>query len=97
MFSKLKQIKDMRAQAKKIQGALSSESVETASAGGRVKVAMNGNQEVTAVTIDPTLLVVPERERLQSAIKDATNDAIKRIQRIMAAKVKEMGGLDLPK
>lgn len=97
MFSKLKQIKDMRAQAKKIQGALSSESVETTAAGGRVKVGMNGNQEVTSVAIDPSLLAPRERDRLQGALKDAANDAIKRVQRIMATKVKEMGGLDVPK
>lgn len=87
----------MRAQAKKIQGVLSSEAVETSSAGGRVKISMNGNQELTSVTIDPSLLVISEKDRLQNAVKDATNDAIKRVQRIMATKVKEMGGLEMPK
>lgn len=84
----------MRTQAKKIQSVLSSEKVETTSAGGRVKVTMSGNQEISSVTIDSTLLVPAERDRLQNAIKDATNDAIKRVQRIMATKVKEMGGLE---
>ena len=97
MFSKLKQIKDLRAQAKRIQGALSTESVETSAAGGRVKIVMSGNQEITSVSIDPLLLAPAERDRVQSAIKDAANDAIKRVQRVMATKVKEMGGLEMPK
>lgn len=97
MFTKLKQYKDLRAQAKKIQGALSTETVETNAAWGKVKVAMNGNQEITSVSIDPSLLTPAEKPKLESAIKEAVNEAIKKIQRVMAAKVKEMGGLDLPK
>ncbi|OGL72636.1 nucleoid-associated protein, YbaB/EbfC family [Candidatus Uhrbacteria bacterium RIFCSPHIGHO2_12_FULL_57_11] len=97
MFSKLKQYKDLRNQAKRIQGALSTESVQTDAAWGKVKVSMSGNMEITSVTIDPSLLAPAEKSKLESAVKDAANDAIKKTQKVMAAKVKEMGGLEMPK
>ena len=49
MFEKLKQIKDLRTQAKTMQSALAGESV-TADHGG-VSVTLNGNLEVTKLTI----------------------------------------------
>ncbi len=83
----------MRAQAKKIQGALEVEHVSTDAAGGRVRIEMSGNLDVTLVAIDPALLVPGEKSRLESGIKDAVNSAIKKTQHIMAKKVKEMGGI----
>ena len=53
--------------------------------------------EITSVTIDPSLLAPAEKSKLESAVKDAANDAIKKTQKVMAAKVKEMGGLEMPK
>lgn len=93
MFTKLKQIRDMRAQAKKIQGALEVERVATDAAGGRVKIEMTGNLDVSSVAIDSTLLAAGEKTRLEGAVKDAVNAAIKKTQNIMAKKVKEMGGI----
>lgn len=89
MFSKLKQFKDMRNQAKKLQDLLGQESVEGSGGWGKVKIKMSGNQEVQAVTIDPEILKEPTR--LQEMIKEAINDAIKKAQRVMAEKVKSSG------
>lgn len=97
MFSKLKQFKDLRSQAKKIQNVLADESAEGSGGWGKVKVKMNGNQEVQAVTIDPELLVVANKDKAEAAVKEATNDAIKKIQKIMAQKIQGMGGIDMPK
>jgi hypothetical protein len=33
---------------------------------------------------------------LESAVKEATNDGIKKVQKVMAQKMSAMGGLDLP-
>ncbi len=93
MFSKLKQIRDLRSQAKKIQGALSDEKVTIDAEGGRVHLVMNGNQEIISLDIDPTLLKPEEKSRLESGLKDALTSANKRVQQIMAKKVKDMGGL----
>lgn len=94
MFSKLKQIKDLRNQAKTIQGMLAKESVETTAAWGKVKVKMSGNQELESVDIDPEMLAPAKKRDLESAVKEAVNEANKKVQRIMAQKVREQGGLE---
>jgi len=95
MFSKLKQFKDLRDQAKQMQNILAQESVEGTALWGKVKVKINGNQEVLSVEIDPELLSANNKEKLESAIKEATNDAIKKVQRIMAEKMRS-SGFNLP-
>ena len=93
MFNKLKQFRDMRTQAKDLQSKLAQESVTVNSAGGKVVLTMDGNLTMTGLAIDDEFMAVDKKEKLQSAIKDAHGDAIKKIQRIMAMKMKEMGGL----
>ncbi len=93
MFEKLKQVKDYRVKAKQIQSALKDEHVEGSGGWGKVKVSMDGNQEVQDVTIAPEMLVANRAVELEKAIKDAVNDAIKSAQKKMASRVKEMGGL----
>lgn len=96
MFSKLKEIKDLRSQAKTIQSKLAQESVESSAAWGKLKLTMSGNQEVQSVTIDPELLAPAKKTEVENAIKEAVNEANKKVQKVMAKKVREEGGLNLP-
>jgi len=91
MFSKLKQFKELRDQAKQMQNVLAQESAEGLAEWGKVKIKINGNQEVLSVSIDPELLATDKKEKLESAIKEASNDAIKKVQRIMADKMRQSG------
>ena len=86
MFNKLKQLKDLRDQAKKMQSALAGENATGEKNG--VKVKMSGNLEIINVEINNDL----SKEALAEAFKSATNDAIKQTQRIMAKKMQEIGG-----
>lgn len=86
MFSKLKQLKDLRSQAKTMQNALAEEKVEVEKNG--IKLSMNGNMEVTSLIITNDL----SKEEIARTSKDLFNDAIKKTQRIMAKKMQEMGG-----
>lgn len=97
MFSKLKQFKDLRDQAKKMQDTLAKESAEGTAAFGKIKIAMDGNLQVLSVHIDPELLVADKQQKLQDGLKDAYNEAGKKIQRTMATKMRDMGGLDFLK
>lgn len=94
MFNKLKQIKDIRNQAKALKEMLDKEQVEGIGAWGKVKVQMNGNQEMISVSVDPEFLAADKKEKLESAIKEATNDAIKKVQKVMAQKMQSMGGFN---
>lgn len=90
MFNKLKQIQDLKSQANQIKKALSEETVEGSGAWGKVKVIMDGNQEVKKIEIADELL--SDKLKLESAVIEATNDAIKKVQRVMAQKMSQMGG-----
>lgn len=91
MFNKLKQFKDMRDQAKTLQSKLADESA-TATSGG-VSITMNGNLGIQAMTISDDLLTPDKKSKLISNFIDAHADVMKKMQRIMAMKMKEMGGL----
>lgn len=87
MFSKLKQFKDLRNQAKTLQNALAD--ISTSLEKNSVKMTMNGNMEITSLTIETDLT----KEKTADTMKNLFNDAIKKTQKIMAQKMQEMGGI----
>jgi len=93
MFSKLKQFKDLRSKAKHIQSELAQEKAEGSAGWGKVKVSLDGNQHCQSVTIDPSALA--DKTKLEDMLREAFNDGMSKIQKVMAAKLKDAGGLDL--
>lgn len=94
MFNKLKQVKDLRDKAKELQSRLGEISVEGSAAWNKVKIVMDGNSQVQSVDIDQEMLA--DKAKLQDAMKEAYNDALKKAQRKMVEKMKESGDLNLP-
>lgn len=92
MLGKLKQFKDLRDQGKKLQSALVGESVTVKTMGDNVVMVMDGNMAITGLSIDPSVLTPDKKNKLEAAIKDAHADALKKMQRIIAGKMQEMGG-----
>jgi len=86
MFSKLKQFKDLRSQAKTMQDALAQETVTEEKNG--VKIVLNGNMEVLSLSLNEGL----NKSAQEEAVKNCVNEAIKRAQRLMAKKLQDMGG-----
>ncbi|HZJ40937.1 MAG TPA: YbaB/EbfC family nucleoid-associated protein [Candidatus Saccharimonadales bacterium] len=87
MFSKLKQFRDLRSQAKTIQDVLAKEIITEEKNG--VKIVMNGNMEVTNITLAGGL----DKTAQESALKGCFNEAVKKAQRLMAKKLQDMGGI----
>jgi len=96
VFSKLKQFKDLRDQGKKLQDALSGETMTSEAAFGKVAVTVDGSLNIAQIKADDELVAVEKKEKLLTAIKDAHNDALKKMQRVVATKMQSMGGFDLP-
>ncbi len=96
MFSKLKQYKELRDQAKTMQNALAEEIVYADAAGGKIQVVMDGNQHVNGVQVDPELINPAKKSDLEKGLQDAFNNAVKKAQTAMAKKAKDMGALNLP-
>ncbi|OGH68447.1 MAG: hypothetical protein A3I29_02090 [Candidatus Magasanikbacteria bacterium RIFCSPLOWO2_02_FULL_44_11] len=92
MFSKLKQFKDLRDQGKKLQEAVSGESVVTRALGDKVVLTMDGNMRISGLAIDPEVLTPDKKQKLETAIRDAHDEALKKMQRIITGKMQDMGG-----
>ena len=90
MFNKLKQIKDLRSQAKDMQNSLAEIMVVGKAMGGKVMITLDGNQKVQGVNIEEGLSTSDTEKGVQSAF----NDASKKLQKELATKMKDMGGLD---
>lgn len=91
MFNKIKAIKDLRDQAKQLQNTLEEIEAQGEAGWGKVKVKLNGNQKVLAIDIADELMA--DKAKLQDTLKEAFNDAMKNIQKEMAHKMKDMGGV----
>jgi DNA-binding YbaB/EbfC family protein len=91
MFNKIKAVKELRDSAKQMQNELEGVTTEGTAAWGKVKVTINGNQKILSVDIDDELL--GDKTKLQSAVADAVNDAVKKVQKELAGRMKDMGAL----
>lgn len=92
MFSKLKQFKDLRTQAKKIQSTLGQEVVDISSHG--ISMKMDGNMELKSVTLEASWFSLSQKEKLEQTLCDVHNDLLKKAQRKMAEIMRATGGLD---
>ena len=86
MFNKLKHLKNLRSQAKQMQNVLSEESITVDKKG--ISVSMNGNMEITSLSINEDL----SKDSLEEIVKNNINNAIKQTQKVMARKMQEMVG-----
>jgi len=93
MFNKLKQYKDLRQQGKNLQNQLADEAITVRKESDQIILTMDGNLKITGLAIADELMSVDKKTRLETAIKDAHDEALKKMQRTMAMKMKEMGGL----
>ena len=96
VFSKLKQFKDLRDQAKEMQDILAKETVYADANHGKVQIIMDGNQHASGVSIDDEYFTPNKKEDLQKHMTEAINSAVKKAQMAMAKKAKELGKIDLP-
>ena len=94
LFNKLNQIKDLKAQAKNLQNQLAQETVTLEKHG--LTLVMDGNQKITKLDINPELLSAERKERLEELITDLQNEAIGKVQRLMAEKMRASGDFNLP-
>lgn len=85
MFNKLKQFKELRGQAQQLKTLLAGEKVEISSHG--ITLIMNGNQEVISLTLPNDATA----QQLQQWLPDVINQAITKVQRVMATKIQQSG------
>ena len=95
MLDKLKNMNNLRKQASQMKKSLEEEKITVETYNGRVKLTINGNQDIEELFIDEDVLKPENKNMLEQEIKRAFKDAMKKLQNIMVKKM-QSGEINLP-
>lgn len=97
MAQLMKQANQMQTRMKKVQDELATKEYDGTSGGGAVKVKINGEYKMTALTIDAEVVKSGDVEMLQDLILTATNDAVKIARETSQKEMEKVtGGMNIP-
>ncbi len=92
----MKQAQQMQEKMQQMQEEAANQKVTGEAGAGMVKVTMNGRHDVSAVSIDDSLMT-EDKEMLEDLLAAAVNDAVRRVEEATQAKMSEMtGGMQMP-
>jgi DNA-binding YbaB/EbfC family protein len=93
----LKQVQQMQGQMQKSQAELAAKTFETAVAGGRVTVTINGQGDIQSLKIAKEVVDPNDIDMLQDLVLSAIQQAQKQVKDTQAAEMGKLtGGLGLP-
>lgn len=93
----LKQAQKMQQRLLEVQQELKERVVEGSAGGGMVRVAVNGQQEVLSVKIDPEAVSPEDVELLEDMVLAAVGQALEKARQMAQEEMgKVTGGLPLP-
>ena len=93
----LKQAQALQMKMSKVQEELKTKEETGSAGGGKVKITMNGSQEVTAVAIDPAVVNPDEADLLEDLVLTAFKDARSKVTKLIEDEMgKVTGGAGLP-
>ena len=97
MAGMMKKVQKLQADMAKLQEELKKKTVDVSAGGGAVKIVMNGEKQVESLHLDPAAVDPEDVEMLQDLILTAVNEAVKKIDDLMASEMGKLtGGLNLP-
>ena len=97
MSGMMKKVQKLQTEMQRMQEELKERTIEVSTGGGAVKVVMNGEKQVQGRTIDPAAVDPEDVEMLQDLISAAFNEALKKVDDMMASEMGKLtGGLGLP-
>jgi DNA-binding protein YbaB len=95
MFDKLKELMQLKSKMEEIKRKLDAETVEAASSDGSIYIKMSGSQEVKEFKFKADLKSA-DAGKLEKAILETFNRALKLSQQLAAKKMGEVTGMQLP-
>jgi DNA-binding YbaB/EbfC family protein len=97
MGNLLKQAQEMQARMAKIQEELGQKTVQGSAGGGMVQVTVNGQFNLTAIQIEPSVIKAEEKEMLEDLILAAVNDGMRKAREMASAEMAKLtGGFKIP-
>ena len=88
IFDKLKDVNEMRKQAKQIELALAVEQVTGQSSGGKIKITIDGNQKVLSVDVSPD--VAGDKSEVARHVRAALEDLMHKHKKLLQSKFGNM-------
>ncbi|ACV67804.1 YbaB/EbfC family nucleoid-associated protein [Desulfohalobium retbaense] len=93
----IRQAQQMQRKMAQIQEEVGNQTVEASAGGGMVTVTVTGNQEVTGIAIDPSVVDPNDVDMLQDLVLSAVNEAMKKAKKLMEDSMSEVtGGMNIP-
>jgi DNA-binding protein YbaB len=88
IIDKLKDINEMRKQAKAMEGLLAVETVSGHSSGNKIVLTMDGNQNIKSVEVSPD--IVGDKSEIARNIRSALEDLFKQHKKMLQSKFGHM-------
>ena len=86
----------MKGKIEELKQKLANETLEASSGGGMVRVVMSGSFELVSLKVDPDVIDKNDPEMLETLVRAAVNEGVRKVQDMVKAKMQEAaGGLDL--
>jgi DNA-binding protein YbaB len=90
LFDKIKDVNEMRKQAKQIELALAGETITGSSSGGKIKITQDGNQKILSVEVDAG--VAGDKSEVARHIRQALEDLNNKHKKLLQSKFGNMMG-----
>jgi nucleoid-associated protein EbfC len=84
MGNLLAQAQKMQSEMKAMQERLGQKEMSVESAGGRIKIVINGKQEIQSMTISPEIIDPSDPAMLADMVKVAVNNAVQSSQKMVS-------------
>jgi DNA-binding YbaB/EbfC family protein len=93
----MKQAQQMQQKMERMQKELQERQIEASAGGGMVTATVNGQQQLVALKIEPSVVDPEDIEMLQDLILAAVNQAIKQSQDMVQQEMAKItGGMNIP-
>lgn len=97
MAGMMKKVQKLQADMAKLQEELKTRTIETTAGGGAINIVMSGEKQIQSLKISPDAVDPEDIEMLEDLISAAVNEAIKKVDDMMAQEMGKLtGGLNLP-
>ncbi len=90
LLDKLKDVNEMRKQAKQLELVLATEEVTGKSSGDKIKITMDGNQKVKSVEVDAS--IAGDKSEVACHIRSALEDLMHKHKKMLQSKFGNMMG-----
>ncbi len=97
MANMMKKVQKLQADMAKLQEELKTRTLESTAGGGAIKIVVNGEKQLVSVKIDPGAVDPEDSEILEDMIMAAVNEAMKKVDDMMAQEMGKLtGGIKIP-